>query len=357
MILDMVGVRPRTTSCWGRPWLTAVGRCVLALLVASLLAACAGQDEPSPAGEAQPTDVHATVAAVPETAVAQATGVPATDTAVPPTAPPTLTPTPPAPLAAQVNGTYVFLAEYQARVAQYEQALRDQGVDLDSAEGSALLAQARADVLEAMIDGVLIEQGAAGLGITITEEEVTSQLEADVATGGGEAAFDEWLQATGQTRDDYKEMLRQSLLGQRVMEAVTAGVPAEAEQVHVRHILVGTEEEAREVAGLLAGGADFVELARTRSLDVATRDNGGDLGWFPRGLVAPELETAAFALQPGQISDVIQLGEGYHILQVVEREAARPLSIDEQIQLRQALFEEWLAGQRAAAVIERFVKE
>jgi parvulin-like peptidyl-prolyl isomerase len=142
-----------------------------------------------------------------------------------------------------------------------------------------------------------------------------------------------------------------------VLEAVTSQVGAEAEQVHVRHIMVDSEAAALEIQTMLQEGADFVTLARERSLDLATKDNGGDLGWFPRGLVAPELENAAFGLQPGQISAVIQLGEGYHIIQLVEREAAHPLSPEMQLDLRLAVFEEWLADKRNAATIERFVGE
>jgi parvulin-like peptidyl-prolyl isomerase len=260
-------------------------------------------------------------------------------------------------VAAVVNGQYIFLADYEQRVGQYEQALLDQGIDSDTGEGQALLEQARQDVLEGLIDGVLIEQGGASLGIAIDEAELESQLEADIETGGGQAAFEEWLQATGQTREQYKELLRQSLLAQRVMEAVTADVPVEVEQVHVRHIVVEEETAAQALLDQLAGGADFVELARTHSIDVATRDNGGDLGWFPRGLVAPELENAAFALQPGQLSEIVQLGEGYHIIQVLEREAAHPLSTEMQIELKRAVFEEWLAALRASAEIERLVAE
>jgi parvulin-like peptidyl-prolyl isomerase len=278
-------------------------------------------------------------------------------TAVPPTEVPTVTPTPtpPAPLAAMVNGQYIFLADYELRVAQYEQALLEQGIDPDTAEGQAYLEEARREVLEGMIDSVLIEQGGIALGVTLSDEELEAQVEADIAAGGGQIAFDEWLQATGQSRDDYKEMLRQSLLSQRVVEVVTADVTAEAEQVHARHIMVETEEAAREILAQLQGGADFVSLARERSLDLATKDNGGDLGWFPRGLVAEELASAAFALQPGQVSDVIHLGEGYHIIQVVEREAARPLEPETYMELGLAVFEQWLADLRASAVIERLV--
>jgi parvulin-like peptidyl-prolyl isomerase len=73
--------------------------------------------------------------------------------------------------------------------------------------------------------------------------------------------------------------------------------------------------------------------------------------------VAPELENAAFALQPGQVSGMVRLGDGIHLIQVVEREAARALSAEEQLDLKLAIFEEWLARQRAEAVIERFVGE
>jgi parvulin-like peptidyl-prolyl isomerase len=325
-------------------------RLLAGLMVIFLLAACGADeevDQPTRSVD-QPTVAVATLASSPVATSPVAT-------LEPPTAEPS--PTPPAPLAAVVNDQYIFLAEYERRVSQYEQALVDQGVDMNTPEGQEALALARQDVLEGLIDSVLIEQGGAMLGISISDEELERQVEADIAAGGGQAAFEEWLEATGQSREDYGEMLRQSLLSQQVLERVTADVPAAAEQVHARHIVVDSEEAAKEILALLQGGADFVALARERSIDVATKENGGDLGWFPRGLVAPELENAAFALQPGQVSDVILLGEGYHIVQVVERDLARSLDPDMQIEVRLAVFEQWLADLRASAVIERFVGE
>lgn len=321
----------------------------VAVLVVLLLAGCgAGEDgaQPVPPGD-QPTVVVVTQAPAQEPPAPAPTLVPTV----------TPTPTPPAPLAAQVNDQYIFMAEYERRVAQYERALLEQGIDLNTDEGQAYLAEARRDVLEGLIDSALIEQGAMSMGISLSDEELESQVEADIAAGGGQAAFDEWLQATGQAREDYKEMLRQSLLAQRVLDTVTADVGSEAEQVHARHIMVGSEEEAQQILTMLQEGADFVALARDHSLDLATKDNGGDLGWFPRGLVALELENAAFALQPGQVSGMVHLGEGYHVIQVVERESARPLAPEMQLDLQLAAFEGWLAELRASAVIERFVEE
>jgi len=314
--------------------------CLLAL--GALLAACNGEGaRPTPSG-GEPAGVASSVAV--QSTTEEPTAIP-TATATPTVTP---TPTPPAPLAAQVNGQYIFLTDYERRVAQYEQALADQGLDP---------AQARDQVLEGLIDGALIQQGAVALGIQVSDEELDRQVEADIEAGGGQAAFNEWLEATGQTREDYREMLRQSMISQRAMEAVTGGLQTEAEQVHARHIQVDSEEEAREILAQLQQGADFATLARERSTDLATRENGGDLGWFPRGMVAPELENAAFALQPGEVSDFLPLGEGYHLIQLVEREAARPLPPDMQIELQQAAFERWLAELRAAATIVRFAAE
>lgn len=326
------------------------------MLVLAVLSGCGSNGvDPEPvwtaaAGVPEASEVAPAVAPATEHVPDPATALP---TAVP--ASPMPTATPPAPLAAVVNGQYVFLADYQLRLDMYEQALLDQGLDPDTQEGHAQLDQVAEDVLENMISAVLIEQSAAGLGVTVGDEELEEQIEADIAAGGGEAAFDEWLQAIGQTRKDYREVSRLSLISQRVLDAVTADVSDTAEQVHARHIVVATEDEAEEIVGLIEGGADFADLARERSVDVASRDDGGDFGWFPRGLVAPEIENAAFSLKPGEISDVFILAESYHIVLVVERDDARELSPEALIELRLSVFDRWLDEQRADAKIERLV--
>ena len=346
--------RPGTRGRGAGPLLAC---CLLAL--GALLAACNGEGaRPTPSG-GEPAGVASSVAV--QSTTEEPTAIP-TATATPTVTP---TPTPPAPLAAQVNGEEYedhahgahqdsgdqeggIAIPFGALRVFRAQALADQGLDP---------AQARDEVLEGLIDGALIQQGAVALGIQVSDEELDRQVEADIEAGGGQAAFNEWLEATGQTREDYREMLRQSMISQRAMEAVTGGLQTEAEQVHARHIQVESEEEAREILAQLQQGADFATLARERSTDLATRENGGDLGWFPRGMVAPELENAAFALQPGEVSDVLPLGEGYQLIQLVEREAARPLPPDMQIELQQAAFERWLAELRAAATIVRFAAE
>jgi foldase protein PrsA len=254
-----------------------------------------------------------------------------------------------------VNGQYIFLSDYERRVAQFERALRQQGFDPETAEGQAHLLQVRQDLLESQIDYVLIEQAAPALGVAVGQEELKAQVEADIDAGGGQEEFEEWLEVTSQTRADYQEMVRQSMLMDRVRDVVVGEIGDTEEQVHARHIVLDSREAVEQILALLEEGADFVELAREHSLDTATKENGGDLGWFPRGLVAPELESAAFLLQPGEISGGIAVNDGFHIVQVLERDLAHPLTEEIKMHLREARFSEWLAEQRATATIERFV--
>lgn len=279
-------------------------------------------------------------------------------TPLPPTATltPTVTPTPLPPLAAIVNGQYIFLADYEWRESQYQQALLARGLDPDTQEGQAELSEARKSVLESLIDYTLVEQAAPGLGVQVADAELDAQVQADVSAGGGQAEFDAWLDSTGQTRAIYRETLRQSMLSQSVFEAVTARVSETAEQVHARDIVTETQSGAQKILAWLQGGADFAELARLQSADVATKASGGDLGWFPRGLTDPVLEKAAFGLQPGEVSGVLVVGGRYHVLEVVEREKNRRLSSDDLLDLKRAVFDQWLARQHAAATIERSVK-
>jgi parvulin-like peptidyl-prolyl isomerase len=330
----------------------------LAVLLVSSLASCGGGSTEPDVQVVAPTRTSMAVSSTREPATQQPTEpvvAAPTSTPLPPT--PTVTLTPPVPAAAVVNGQYIFMTDYERRVAQYQEAMVQQGVDPASADGQESLAQIRQEVLDSMIDYVLIEQGGVALGVSLSETDLENQIQEDIAAGGGQAAFDEWLQTTGQTRDEYKEMLRESLLSQKVMAMISANVPDVVEQVHARQIVVDDEAAAQDVLASLRQGADFVALARERSVDVATRDNGGDLGWFPRGLVAPELEDAAFALQPGEFSDSIPLAGRYHVIQVVERDPARALSVEEKVDLNFAMFDHWLGEQRAAAEIERFVGE
>jgi len=255
-----------------------------------------------------------------------------------------------------VNGQPIFLADYQEEVARFEAAMAEQGFDLESEDGKARLAQMRRQVLDSMIEQVLIAQAAAQEGVAISEEELDAAIRESIAAGGGQASFEEWLQTSSLTYEDFRAGLRFQLLAQAIFERITGSIPTTAEQVHARHILVQTEEEAQAVLTKLQAGEDFAALARQRSQDQNTKETEGDLGFFHRGqLISPELEEAAFALQPGQISEVVQSQFGYHVVQVLEKVPDRPLPPELLNSLKEQAFARWMQEQWEGATVERFI--
>jgi peptidyl-prolyl cis-trans isomerase C len=100
------------------------------------------------------------------------------------------------------------------------------------------------------------------------------------------------------------------------------------DEVHARHILVGSEEEARAVIERLDDGEDFAEVAAESSIGPSGPD-GGDLGWFRHGDMVPEFSDAAFALEPGQVSGPVQSPFGWHVIRVEERRAAQAPTLEE----------------------------
>jgi len=285
------------------------------------------------------------------TSTAPAPTEPAAAAAVPPS------PTPDLPLAALVNGQPLHLADYERELGRYEASLASRGIDPNSPEGQENLAQARDWVLNVMIEQILTEQAAAAAGVVVSDGEVDAYMQEMVVENGGEEAFQAKLAEWGETYEDAWREVRTQLIGMAMTQRVVEGVSVTAEQVHARHILVDTPQEAERLLAQLQAGADFANLARTYSQDTSTRDSGGDLGFFPRGiLVAPEVEDAAFALQPGQSSGVVTSALGYHIVQVIERDPARSVNAENLRLLQDRAVQQWIEQLWSQAAVERFVE-
>lgn len=91
------------------------------------------------------------------------------------------------------------------------------------------------------------------------------------------------------------------------------------------HILVDSEEKAKELKAQIDGGADFAELAKANSTDTGSGANGGDLGWFRKGMMVKPFEDAVAAMEAGTVSDPVQTDFGWHIIKLNEvRDAAKP---------------------------------
>ena len=143
------------------------------------------------------------------------------------------------------------------------------------------------------------------------------------------------------------------------------------EEIHARHILIqpaGGEEgvdkisdEAKQAAKAktesllkeIKNGADFAELAAANSTDPGSKDKGGDLGWFGKGKMVEAFENAAFALKPGETSEVVETPYGYHIIQVLDKREAKVFTLDE----ARPKIEPVLKQQKAKAAAEAKAKE
>jgi len=187
---------------------------------------------------------------------------------------------------------------------------------------------------------------------------------------------------------DLRALVEIDLLRDKLYEAVGKDVPITEEQVHARHILVriieaqptptplpagqptptpapgaaatpAPRDEAQALARIievqqkLGAGGDFVKLVEEYSDDTGSVADGGDLGWFGRGRMVPEFEEAAFSLQPGQLSGLIKTTYGYHLVQVLEKDPARPVDEFTLQQNKYTAFTKWLEDLRNTATVER----
>lgn len=100
------------------------------------------------------------------------------------------------------------------------------------------------------------------------------------------------------------------------------------QEVHARHILVETEDEAKAVEDELKKGADFAELAKKKSKDPGASD-GGDLGFFTKDQMVPEFSAVAFSLEPGKISDPVKSQFGWHVIKVEEKRNRKAPDFDQ----------------------------
>jgi hypothetical protein len=245
-------------------------------------------------------------------------------------------------MAADVNGDPIFLADFEAELARFQDA---RGTDLASPEVNEL-------VLRALIDRKLLAQSASMSGFSFDEAMIDRKIENLIDDLGEESSLQAWLQSNHYTMASFRDALAEESLASAMVGLIADEVPKLDLHANALHILVATEEEALQLLDQILAGADFSELAVLYSLDLSTRPAGGDLGWFAEGtLTIPEVEEILFSLQPGDLSEVIGSELGFHIIQLIDLEE-RPLSFQLLETRREKAVESWLRGQWEIAEID-----
>lgn len=298
--------------------------------------------------------------------------------------------------ASQIN-QYIQFGEQFASAGSgnpFAQSIQQLAADLSAPETMSLT------VLDDMIREQFVQQLAAAQGLSVTEDEVQQEVEkqfgyernptptptpdptitntnpvsatvmtADEFQQNYQDAIKRFADSRSLNEAEFRNLYRYQLLNQRLQDTAPLDVQSSEEQVHARHILVRllevgadrTQEQA-EVEALtkikairerIVKGEKFEDVAAEVSDDTSNKDKGGDLDWFGRGQMVTEFEDVAFSLEPGVLSEPVKTSFGYHLIEVIEKDANRPVEESLLEQRRSQAYQEWLQAQQDAASIER----
>ena len=277
---------------------------------------------------------------------------------------------------ADCNGDTIPKAEFESAVRSVEQRA-----------GGAIPAEKRDEVYRGVLNDLvayrlLKQEVKQRTNLTVTDAEVEARIGAFKQQAGTEANFKAALQAQQITeaklREDARtDLLVAKLLDQEVNQKVLVKPTdiatyyeknpdrfQQGETLRASHILVVVPAEAnaqtraslraRADAALKAAkaGQDFAKLARQYSQD-SSAQRGGDLGFFPKGQMVPAFDQAAFALAPGQVSDLVETQFGYHIIKAIEKRPARIVPFAEVTGQLQQFLEQEQRQEKSKALVDQ----
>ena len=157
---------------------------------------------------------------------------------------------------------------------------------------------------------------------------------------------------TGLSRSEIEPFLGARIRERWLVNALTADLGSAPAHFLASQILAPTEEARDEVTERLAAGEAFEEVARDASVDFNSRDQGGALGWVPRGLFSKEWDEAALTLPKGEVGAPVQTSEGWYFIRVDERLVSRPLDAGMKERLQAAALRRWLQAAMSEADVQ-----
>lgn len=225
--------------------------------------------------------------------------------------------------AAVVNDVAISQEELDVNYEQFLQMYESYGVDTSD---EMLRLNLRNSILESLVIQELLVQEAANRGITVSDEEVSQQVQAikDAYYAGDDAAYEAALAESGYTAASYAEAVKEQLLMEQLQDALV-NQPEVVDVAKASHILVATEEEALAVIAKLENGEDFAALAQEVSTDMGSAVEGGSLGYFAlngdtTSKMVEEFSAAVREQEIGTFSaSPVQSQFGYHIILVEDR--------------------------------------
>lgn len=280
---------------------------------------------------------------------------------------------------AKVSGEQIKKEEFNKTFtifkAQYEQQF---GTDVweQEVDGRKFGDVAREKLLDMLIDEKLQMKKASELGIAVTDEEVNIEIENAKKYFDTEDKFNEFLKGQSMDLDYFKQSVKKEITINKIVEKLTDKVAVTDEEVKAYYdthqdefisvkasqILLDTKEEAEKMLQRAKAGENFNELAKQNSKDPSAKENSGELGYFRHGDMVEPFEKAAFAMKPGEISDVVQTDFGFHIIKLEDSKLDKLEDVKEQLKgsmlsdKKSGEYEKLLEEMRKNAKIEKFTK-
>lgn len=260
----------------------------------------------------------------------------------------------PSSTAIRVGDTKYSVRYYTERLRQYVELIG--GASSQLAQNPQIALQIVAGEME---DEAVLLALAQELGVTATDDDVKAEIATMLELSGpDDPALDTRLQEeltkTSVTEAQYRDRARAAVLKRKAQEKFTAEVPATAESVHYREILVGDQAEADAILAQIQGGADFAQVAAEKSLDSAAAGTGGDAGWAPRGSLDAALEDKLFALELNALTTAESNGQ-FFVYQLLEKQADRPVDESQKTMISDNSYQKWLDEKRASLTIDNNV--
>jgi len=268
-------------------------------------------------------------------------------------------------IAVTVNGVDITEDQLQQVLQPQLDKMAQQNQKLPPALKETLEKQVRQQLLDQLIIRQLLEEKAKETNITFSEEEVIDQIKKLLTMQGSSMTleqFKEQTAKTGRNFEDIKKQVERGMAYQKIVDAQWMGKvnvteedakkyydenPTQfvtKEQVRASHILIKPKTDAagadpnqekakakakaEDLLKQIKEGADFAALAKANS-DCPSAARGGDLNFFGKGQMVQPFEKAAFALKPGELSDIVETRFGYHIIKVTDRKQAGTISFEQ----------------------------
>jgi foldase protein PrsA len=242
----------------------------------------------------------------------------------------------------------------------------------------ALVKAGGSQTLQSLVSEELVRQEGDKAGVEVTDADLDKELASIKKSFPSEAEFEQALIQYNITLDKLKEDMKIQALLRKMLEPQVKVSDEDVktyydtnleslktpEQVRASHVLLKTKEEAEAVLAELKNGGDIAKIAKEKSEDTGSKETGGDLDFFSKGMMEEPFETAAFAMKVGDLSSVVETSHGFHVIKLTDRKAAVTPTLDEKkVEIREQLVTEqistlssaWMEEKTAAASIETFL--